>query len=100
MTDIFKRLKDRKILKENTLVDSMITKDWMGSPVEINGTLIVKKLENDHCLCQEYNEADAKKYKVKFTDISKIDGMDPEELAAVYGLVPKTARFKRKDTNK
>tara|TARA_Y100000593_G_C4132240_1_gene247998 strand:- start:255 stop:554 length:300 start_codon:yes stop_codon:yes gene_type:complete len=96
MIDIFKKLKDRKILKENTLVDSMITKDWMGSPVEINGTLIVKKLENDHCLCQEYNEADGKSYKIRYVDITAIDGMEPNELAAVYGLGPKTQRFKRR----
>ena len=100
MTDIFKRLKDRKILKENTLVDSMITKDWMGSPVEINGTLIVKKVENDHCLCQEYNEADGKSYKIRYVDITAIDGMEPNELAAVYGLGPKTARFYKRKSNK
>ena len=100
MTDIFKRLKDRKILKENTLVDSMITKDWMGSPVEINGTLIVKKVEDDHCLCQEYNEADGKSYKIRYVDITAIDGMEPNELAAVYGLGPKTARFYKRKSNK
>ena len=100
MTDIFKRLKDRRILKENTLVDSMITKDWMGSPVEINGTLIVKKVENDHCLCQEYNEADGKSYKIRYVDITAIDGMEPNELAAVYGLGPKTARFYKRKSNK
>ena len=96
MTDIFKRLKDRKILKEDTLVDSVITKDWMGSPVEINGTLIVKKVNTDHCICQEYNEADDRLYKIKYVDITAIDGMEPNELAAVYGLGPKTARFKRR----
>ena len=96
MIDIFKKLKDRKILKENTLVDSMITKDWMGSPVEINGTLIVKKLENDHCVCEELGEADGKAHKIKYINILTVDGQEPNELAAVYGLGPKTARFKRR----
>jgi len=27
-----------------------------------------------------------------------VDGQEPNELAAVYGLGPKTARFKRKNT--
>ena len=96
MTDIFKRLKDRKILKENTLVDSMITKDWMGSPVDVKAHLIVKKINNDDVICEEYKEADGKAYKIKFIDIITIDGQEPNELAAVYGLGPKTERFKRR----
>jgi len=28
-----------------------------------------------------------------------VDGMDPKDLAAVYGLAPKTARFKRKKSD-
>ncbi len=32
--------------------------------------------------------------------LQKLDGMIPEELAAVYGLVPKTARFKEKNLDK
>ena len=31
-----------------------------------------------------------------YNAIQTIDGMDPIELAAVYGLVPKTARFKKR----
>jgi hypothetical protein len=46
-------------------------------------------------ICEEYNESDGKAYKIRFVDITTIDGMDPLELAAVYGLAPKTERFKK-----
>ena len=98
MEDIFKKLKDRKILGVNTLVVSKIKKSWYGSPVEINATLIVKEAKDDHCICQEYREADGKSYKINYVDITTIDGQEPNELAAVYGLGPKTARFKRRKT--
>ena len=42
--DIIKKLKDNKIFKENSLIESTIEKSWMGSPVYVKGTLIVKKL--------------------------------------------------------
>ena len=35
-----KKLKDHKIFKENSIVQSTITKDWMGSPVELKSILI------------------------------------------------------------
>ena len=98
--ETIQKLIKRKIFNEHSLIESTIKKDFFGSPVEKTSTLKISSMGIDHCYCEEYNEADAKKYKVKFNDISKIDGMDPDELAAVYGLVPKTARFKRKDTNK
>ena len=47
-------------------------------------------------MCEEYGEADGKAYKIKHLDITTIDGQEPNELAAVYGLGPKTARFKRR----
>ena len=52
-----------------------------------------------HCdICEEYKEADGKAYKIRYLDITTIDGMIPNELAAVYGLGPKTERFgKRKN---
>ena len=58
--------------------------------------LKVKKMGKNDCLCEEYGEADGKAYKIKFLDITTIDGQEPNELAAVYGLGPKTARFKRR----
>ena len=66
----------------------------MGSPVDLKSILIVKKLEKKYCLCEEYKEATGKSYKIKYIDITTIDGMNPQELAAVYGLAPKTERFK------
>ena len=90
-----KKLKDHKIFKENSIVQSTITKDWMGSPVDVKAHLIVKRLGMHDCICEEHGEADGKAYKIKFIDITTIDGQEPNELAAVYGLGPKTARFKK-----
>ena len=38
--------------------------------------------------------------KIYFRDITMIDGMEPQELAAVYGLAPRTERFKVKKDDK
>ena len=91
-----KKLQEHKIFKINSIIQSTITKDWMGSPVPVKAHLIVKKINNDDVICEEYKEADGKAYKIKFIDITTIDGQEPNELAAVYGLGPKTARFKRR----
>ena len=95
-----KKLQEHNIFKKDSIVESVITKDWMGSPVEKKVHLIVRKLRKDDCLCEEYGEADGIAYKIKYLDITTIDGQEPNELAAVYGLGPKTARFKRKIQNK
>jgi len=34
--------------------------------------------------------------KIMYDSIQIVDGMEPIELAAVYGLTPKTERFKRR----
>jgi len=47
---------------------------------------------------RNWGEADGKAYKIKYVNILTVDGQEPNELAAVYGLGPKTARFKRKNT--
>jgi len=91
-----KKLQENNIFKKDSIVESVIKKSWMGSPVEKKVHLIVRKVRADDCLCEEYGEADGKAYKIKFLDISTIDGQEPNELAAVYGLGPKTARFKRR----
>ena len=63
--------------------------------IEVNE---LKKVDEDHCVCEELGEADGKAYKIKYINVLTVDGQEPNELAAVYGLGPKTARFKRKNT--
>ena len=94
-----KKLQEHKIFKVNSIIQSTITKDWMGSPVQVKAHLIVKKINDDNVICEEYKEADSKAYKIRFLDITTIDGQEPNELAAVYGLGPKTERFKRRKTD-
>jgi hypothetical protein len=96
--EAIKKLRDKKIFNDQSIVESMITKNWMGSPVIKRSLLRVRKVREDHCLCEELGEADGKAYKIKYINVLTVDGQEPNELAAVYGLGPKTERFKRKNT--
>ena len=96
--EAIKKLRDNNIFNDQSIVESMIQKTWMGSPVIKRGLLRVKKVADNHCVCEELGETDGKAYKIKYINVLTIDGQEPNELAAVYGLGPKTARFKRKNT--
>jgi len=96
--EIIKKLKDHKIFKEKSIVKSTIEKSWMGSPITVDAHLIVKTLKDKYCICEEYLEATKQTYKIRYVDITTIDGMNPQELAAVYGLAPKTERFNKRRT--
>ena len=93
-----KKLQEHKIFGEDSIVESVIKKNLWGTPVYKNAFLKVKEADNDFCVCEELGEADGKAHKIKYVNILTIDGQEPNELAAVYGLGPKTARFKRKNT--
>ena len=94
--EAIKKLRDNKIFNDQSIVESMIQKNWMGSPVIKRSLLRVRKVREDDCVCEELGEADGKAYKIKYINIQTVDGQEPNELAAVYGLGPKTARFKRR----
>ena len=102
MIEIIKKLIDKKIFKKGTLVDAPVRKMHMGDPVIITKTLRVAEIQNNYCIADEEYEIEAEVpfRKIYFRDITMIDGMDPQELAAIYGLAPKTARFSRKDLDK
>ena len=84
MIDIITKLKDKKIFKVDSLIEAEVTKTFMGSPVNKKITLRVKHLFDNKVPMR----------KIKYEKIKLIDGMLPVELAAVYGLAPKTERFK------
>ena len=96
MIDIITKLKDKKIFKIDSLIEAEVTKSFMGSPVNKKITLRVKHLFDTYCLADEEKSLDYKvpMRKIKYEKIKLIDGMLPVELAAVYGLAPKTERFK------
>ena len=96
--EAIKKLRDKKIFNDQSIVESMIQKNWMGSPVIKRSLLRVRKINEDDCVCEELGEADGRAYKIKYVNILTVAGQEPNELAAVYGLGPKTARFKRKNT--
>ena len=94
--EAIKKLRDKNIFNDQSIVESMIKKNWMGDAVIKKAHLRVKKFNEDDCICEELGEADGKAYKIKYINILTVDGQEPNELAAVYGLGPKTARFKRR----
>jgi hypothetical protein len=94
--EAIKKLRDKNIFNDQSIVEIMIEKTWMGSPVIKRSLLRVKKVREDDCICEELGEADGRAYKIKYVNILTVDGQEPNELAAVYGLGPKTARFKRR----
>ncbi len=96
--EAIKKLRDKKIFNDQSIVESMIQKNWMGSPVIKRSLLRVKQVGENECMCEELGSADGKAYKIKYVNILTVDGQEPNELAAVYGLGPKTARFKRRNS--
>jgi hypothetical protein len=96
--EAIKKLRDKGIFNSQSIVESMIQKNWFGEPVIKRSLLRVKQVNEDNCICEELGEADGKSYKIKYLNVLTVDGQEPNELAAVYGLGPKTARFKRKNT--
>ena len=66
MLTVIKKLQERKIFQIDSLIQSTITKHWYGSPVDVKTTLIVKDMKDNHCVCQEYREADGKAYKIRY----------------------------------
>ena len=98
MRDLIKKLIEHKIFKLNTLIEAEITKSFMGSPVKKQVVLRVKQISDDYCLADQEGALDYEVplHKILYDRIKIVDGMDPQELAAVYGLAPKTARFKKR----
>ena len=91
-----KKLQEHKIFGADSIVETYIEKSLWGTPTYKKSYLKVKQARDTDCVCEELGEADGKAYKIKHLDITTIDGQEPNELAAVYGLGPKTARFKRR----
>ena len=94
--DAIKKLKNNKIFGEDSIVESVVKKSLWGSPVYKNALLLVKKANDNDCICEEVGEADGIAHKIKYVNILTVDGQEPNELAAVNGLGPKTARFKKR----
>jgi hypothetical protein len=94
--EAIRKLKAKNIFNDQSIVESIIMKNWMGDKVSKRVQLRVRQANDDHCICEELGEADGKSYKIKYVNIITVDGQEPNELAAVYGLGPKTARFKRR----
>jgi len=94
--EAIKKLRDKNIFNDQSIVESMIQGNWMGDAMIKKAHLRVKKVNENDCICEELGSADGKAYKSKYVNILTVDGQEPNELAAVYGLGPKTARFKRR----
>ena len=93
--EAIKKLKDGNIFDKDSIVETYIEKSLWGSPVYKRSLLKVKEANETECVCEELGQADGKAHKIKYINILTVDGQEPNELAAVYGLGPKTARFKK-----
>ena len=93
--EAIKKLKYGNIFGKDSIVETYIEKSLWGSPVYKRSLLKVKEANETECVCEELGQADGKAHKIKYINILTVDGQEPNELAAVYGLGPKTARFKK-----
>ncbi|HAF77499.1 MAG TPA: hypothetical protein DCG42_09280 [Maribacter sp.] len=96
--EAIKKLQAGKIFGPDSIIETYIEKSLWGTPTYKKSFLKVKKLDGNQCICEEVGEADGKAHKIRYLDILTVDGQEPNELAAVYGLGPKTARFKKRST--
>lgn len=94
--EAIKKLRENKIFGADSIVETVIQKSLWGTPVPKKSFLKVKTVNENDCVCEEVGETDGKAHKIRYVNILTVDGQEPNELAAVYGLGPKTARFKRR----
>ena len=94
--EAIRKLQKGKIFGKDSIVETYVNKSLWGTPVPKKTFLKVIEAKEEYCTCEEVGEADGKAHKIKYVKILTVDGQEPNELAAVYGLGPKTARFKKR----
>ena len=94
--EAIRKLQNGKIFGKDSIVETYVDKSLWGTPVPKKTFLKVIEAKEEYCTCEEVGEADGKAHKIKYVNILTVDGQEPNELAAVYGLGPKTARFKKR----
>ncbi len=102
MIDVILKLKEKKIFKEGTMIETIIDKHHMGTPIQVRAAMRIKELHDTYCIADEEFDytAEVPYRKIMYYDIINIDGMRPQDLAAVYNLGPKTSRFKKEKRHK
>ena len=102
MIDVILKLKEKNIFKEGTIIETIIDKHHMGTPIQVRVAMRIKELHSDYCIAdEEFDYAAEVPYrKIMYYDIITIDGMRPQDLAAVYNLGPKTSRFRKEKRHK
>lgn len=94
--EAIRKLQKGKIFGKDSIVETYVDKSLWGTPVPKKTFLKVIEAKEEYCTCEEVGEANGKAHKIKYVNILTVDGQEPNELAAVYGLGPKTARFKKR----
>ena len=94
--EAIRKLQKGKIFGKDSIVETYVDKSLWGTPVPKKTFLKVIEAKEEYCTWEEVGEADGKAHKIKYVNILTVDGQEPNELAAVYGLGPKTARFKKR----
>ena len=94
--EAIKKLRDKNIFNDQSIVESMIQKTWMGSPVIKRSLLESKKVREDDCVCEELGEVRWQRHTRSSTSTYlTVDGQEPNELAAVYGLGSKNSKIQK-----
>jgi len=101
MIDLIHKLKERKILQVGSMISTEVQKFHLGTPMRTRAILRIREIHDNHCVAdEEYAHSESPVHKIDYLDIVTIDGMKPGDLAAVYGLGPKTSRFKKDKRHK
>lgn len=82
------KLIERGIIKPGTLIDAPVKKYHMGTPIILTKTLRIREIFEKYCVAdEEYEiEAEVPMLEIKYSNISKVDGMEPKDLAKLYGI--------------
>ena len=102
MIDVILKLKEKNIFKEGTMIETIIDRNHMGTPIQVRAAMRIKELHDTYCIADEEFDytAEVPYRKIMYYDIITIDGMRPQDLAAVYNLGPKTSRFRKEKRHK
>jgi len=101
MIDLLYKLKEKEIFHVGSMIDTAVEKHCLTNPISIRATLRVREMHDTYCIAdEEYAHAESPIHKIDFLDIITIDGMKIGDLAAVYGLGPKTSGFKQSKRHK
>ena len=88
MIDVILRLKEKNIFKVGTMIETIIDKHHMGTPIQVRAAMRIKELHDDHCIAdEEFDYAAEVPYrKIMYYDIITILGLSCTAISAYRSL--------------